>query len=102
VRNAVDNLRDFIPNLAVSTQRIKHPRLDPLKIAEIADRVVKTAGPALLSRTSRSAVGPVAIAVWFPSAHGAALRTSRRHRRAHRKTYQDRPPEGLLGKWRRA
>ena len=97
------NLRDFIAELERRDElkRIKHPVSAKLEITEIADRVIKRAGPALLFENVKETPDvPVAIGLYGSHKRLALALHDKPQNIAERiegliKTV---PPEGLLGK----
>src|SRR5688500_13369060 len=100
---ASSNLREFIAELERRNElkRIKHPVSTKLEIAEIADRVIKQAGPALLfDNVQETPDVPVAIGLYGSHSRMAVALHDTPQNIAGRiegllKTV---PPEGLMGK----
>src|SRR5690606_20515838 len=81
--------------------RIKHPVSTYLEIAEIADRVIKQAGPALLFENVKETPGtPVAIGLFGSHERMALALRDRPENIAERiqELIKTQPPETLFGK----
>jgi len=96
-------LGDFIRELERrgELKRIKHPVSARLEIAEIADRMVKQAGPALLFENVRETPNvPVAIGLYASHQRMALALHDKPQAIANRieQLLKTVPPEGLLGK----
>ena len=95
------NLRDFIAELERRNELkcIKHPVSAKLEITEIADRVVKRAGPALLFENVKETPDvPVAIGLYGSHSRLALALHDTPHNIAARieSLIKTMPPEGLL------
>jgi len=99
----MQNLSDFISLLEKHRQlaRITHPVSTHLEIAEIADRMIKKAGPALLFENVKETPGtPVAIGLFGSHERMAlALRDDPKNIAARiEELIKTQPPESLMGK----